>query len=74
MSASIIVDLQILAALFVYSLVMAILLVKSIIFGVELAQDRNPIGVKLLGYALLITGWVAIGWLSILVLKALRMQ
>jgi hypothetical protein len=74
MNASIIVDLQILAALFVYSLVMAILLVKSIIFGVGLAQDRNPIGVKLLGYALLITGWVAIGWLSILALKALRMQ
>jgi hypothetical protein len=48
--------------------------VKSIIFGVELAQDRNPIGVKLLGYAVLITGWVAIGFLSILALKALRMQ
>jgi hypothetical protein len=62
------------AALFVYSLVMSILLAKSIIFGVELAQDKNHIGVKLLGYALIITGWLATGWLSILVLKALRMQ
>jgi hypothetical protein len=74
MNASIMGELQILAALFVYSLVMSILLAKSIIFGVGLAQDRNPIGQKLLGYAVLIIGWVAIGWLSILVLKALRMQ
>jgi hypothetical protein len=74
MSENIMGELLILAALFVYSLVMSILLAKSIIFGVGLAQDKNPIGVKLLGYALLIIGWVATGWLSILVLKALRMQ
>jgi hypothetical protein len=74
MNANIMGELQILAALFVYSLALSILLAKSIIFGVGLGQDKNPIGVKLLGYALLITGWVATGWLSILALKALRMQ
>jgi hypothetical protein len=66
-------ELQILAALFVYSLAMSIVLVKSIIFAQELGQGYAAIGQKLLGYVLLIIGWVGIGWLSILGLKDLRM-
>jgi hypothetical protein len=66
-------ELQILAALFVYSLAMSIVLAKSIIFAQELGQVRNHIGVKLSGYALLIIGWVGTGWLSILGLRVLRM-
>jgi hypothetical protein len=73
MNAITTIELLSMGVLLVMCLVTAFQLAKFTIYAQGLVQDKNHIGLKLLGYVLIIIGTVGMVWLFMLALDLLKL-